>query len=223
MIQRLTDYFDPRHRKGALRFGLVFAALIFIPFLGSSGLTSPWEAQYAEVAREMTANGNYVYPKYRNTGFFSKPILTMWLTSPGLSLTGGWKADGMISPWTPFAVRLPMVLLLLFALFTMFWSMDRIFGHRVALSAVIVAATSPFVLLAGRQAVTDMPFFAMVSAALFALMGYLFGDEVDAEAQEASVDAPAVWVLAALVGVLVELLTGTLMPSVHSGWRLLLL
>ena len=31
MIQRLTDYFDPRHRKGALRFGLVFAALIFIP------------------------------------------------------------------------------------------------------------------------------------------------------------------------------------------------
>ena len=127
----------------------------------------------------------------------------------------------MISPWTPFAVRLPMVLLLLFALFTMFWSMDRIFGHRVALSAVIVAATS-FVLLAGRQAVTDMR-FAMVSAALFALMGYLFGDEADAEAQEASVDAPAVWVLAALVGVLVELLTGTLMPSVHSGWRLLLL
>ena len=223
MIQRLVDYFDPRHRKGALRFGLVFAALIFIPFLGSSGLTSPWEAQYAEVAREMTANGNYVYPKYRNTGFFSKPILTMWLTSPGLSLTGGWKADGMISPWTPFAVRLPMVLLLLFALFTMFWSMDRIFGHRVALSAVIVAATSPFVLLAGRQAVTDMPFFAMVSAALFALMGYLFGDEADAEAQEASVDTPAVWVLAALVGVFGELLTGTLMPSVHSGWRLLLL
>ena len=42
MIQRLTDSFDPRHRKGALRFGLVFAALIFIPFLGSSGLTSPW-------------------------------------------------------------------------------------------------------------------------------------------------------------------------------------
>ena len=68
-----------------------------------------------------------------------------------------------------------------------------------------------------------MPFFAMVSAALFALMGYLFGDEADAEAQEASVDAPAVWVLAALVGVLVGLLTGTLMPSVHSGWRLLLL
>ena len=31
----------------------------------------------------MTANGNYVYPKYRNTGFFSKPILTMWLTSLG--------------------------------------------------------------------------------------------------------------------------------------------
>ena len=110
----------------------------------------------------------------------------------------------MILTVDPLAVRLPMVLLLLFALFTMFWSMDRIFGHRVALSAVIVAATSPLRLACRAASGHRHAFFAMVSAALFALMGYLFGDEADAEAQEASVDAPAVWVLAALVGVLVE-------------------
>ena len=222
MREQLIALVDPRHRSGALRLGLLFAALIFVPFLGASGLTSPWEAQYAEVAREMTANGNYVYPKYRNTGFFSKPILTMWLTSPGLSLTGGWQADGMISPWTPFAVRLPMVLLLLFALFTMFWSMDRIFGHRTALASVVVAATSPFILLAGRQAVTDMPFFATVGAALFALMGFLFGEDEHAESS-ARVDTPAVWVFALLAGVVVELVVGLAAPAVHSGWRLLFL
>ena len=222
MRQKLIALVDPRHRSGALRLSLLFAALIFVPFLGASGLTSPWEAQYAEVAREMTANGNYVYPKYRNTGFFSKPILTMWLTSPGLSITGGWQADGMISPWTPFAVRLPMVILLLFALFTMFWSMDRIFGHRIALASVLVASTSPFILLAGRQAVTDMPFFATVSAALFALMGYLFGEDKSLEPRP-RVDTPAVWVFAVLAGVVVELVVGLTAPEVHSGWRLLFL
>ncbi len=222
MRQRLIDTFDPGHRSGALRLGLVFAAIIFIPFLGASGLTSPWEAQYAEVAREMTANGNYVYPKYRNVGFFSKPILTMWLTSPGLSITGGWQADGMISPWTPFAVRLPMVLLLLFALFTMFWSVDRIFGHRAALACVVVGATSPFVLLAGRQAVTDMPFFAMVSAAIFSLMGFLFAEE-EAGNKESQIDTPAVWIFAGLLGVVAELITGLVAPSLHSGWRLLVI
>jgi 4-amino-4-deoxy-L-arabinose transferase-like glycosyltransferase len=219
MRQRILSIFDLSTRSGARRSALIFAALILIPFLGSSGLTSPWEAQYAEVAREMTANGNYVYPKYRNVGFFSKPILTMWLTSPGLSLTGGWEADGMISEWTSFAVRLPMVLLLLFCFFVMFWAVDRIWDHRAAFASVMVGTTAPFILLAGRQAVTDMPFFAAVSAALFALMGYLFGPEDDSEAPR--VDMAGVWVFSVLAGLLFELVAGSVVPALHSGWRVL--
>ena len=79
----------------------------------------------------------------------------------------------------PLAVRLPMVLLLLFALFTMFWSMDRIFGHRVALSAVIMAAT--FLRLACRAASGHRHAICDGQRRLVALMGYLFGDEADAE------------------------------------------
>ena len=40
MREQLIALVDPRHRNGALRLGLLFAALIFVPFLGASGLTS---------------------------------------------------------------------------------------------------------------------------------------------------------------------------------------
>ena len=88
-------------------------------------LTSPWEAQYAQVSREMTATGDYIYPTYRNVGFFSKPVLTMWLTAPGLSLTGGWMSDGVHSEWMPFAVRLPFALLLLLLAWSCHWAVNN--------------------------------------------------------------------------------------------------
>ena len=207
-------------RSAAL--GILIAALLVVPWLGSTGLTSPWEAQYAEVSREMTATGDYIYPTYRNVGFFSKPVLTMWLTAPGLSLTGGWMSDGVHSEWMPFAVRLPIALLLLLLAWSCHWAVSRIWDRQTALLSTVVLVTCPFVLLAGRQAVTDMPFLALHGSALFLLAGYLFGASSSEEEDDGEIDSKAALALAGVAGFVSELTVGLLVPSLDSGLRLLI-
>ncbi len=200
--------------------GVILAGLLIIPWLGSTGLTSPWEAQYAEVAREMTTTGDYIYPTYRNVGFFSKPVLTMWLTAPGLSLTGGWMSDGVHSEWMPFAVRLPTALLLLLLAWSCHWAVTRIWDRQTALLSTVVLVTSPFVLLAGRQAVTDMPFLALHGSALCLLAGYLFGSPPEDELH-GHLDSKAALALAGIGGIASELIVGLVAPGLSSGIRLL--
>ncbi|MCA9555384.1 MAG: hypothetical protein KC933_35470, partial [Myxococcales bacterium] len=53
--------------------------LVFIPFLGSLTLWDPWETHYGEVAREMIARNDYVYPYWESSYFFSKPAFPLWL------------------------------------------------------------------------------------------------------------------------------------------------
>ena len=67
---------------------VLFAAAIFLPWLGSAGLWDPWEPHYGEVAREMIVRGDYVYPRWESAYFFSKPVLLMWLTAAGMNLAG---------------------------------------------------------------------------------------------------------------------------------------
>jgi 4-amino-4-deoxy-L-arabinose transferase-like glycosyltransferase len=218
LIAALARHFSLTDVGTARRLSLLIAALLLLPWLGSTGLTSPWEAQYAEVAREMTTTGDYVYPTYRGTGFFSKPILTMWLTAPGLSLTGGWQADGAHSPWMPWGVRLPIALLTLFFFATLFWAMERIWDHRVAFYSVVVGATTPFVLLTSKQAITDMPFVALSGAALMLLMGFLFGRE-DLESN-CAVDAVGLLFIALLAALAADLLLGVTFPGWPGGGRI---
>lgn len=198
---------------------VILAGLMVIPWLGSTGLTSPWEAQYAEVAREMTTTGDYIYPTYRNVGFFSKPVLVMWLTAPGLSITGGWMADGAHSAWMPFAVRLPIALLVLLMAWACHWAVCRIWDRGTALICTTVLVTSPFILLSGRQAVTDMPFLALHAAALFLLAGHLFGAEPE-DATDSDLDCKGVLALSGLGALLLDPIVGLAAPNMSSVLRL---
>jgi 4-amino-4-deoxy-L-arabinose transferase-like glycosyltransferase len=154
---------------------VAFAALVFLPWLGSVGLWDPWEPHYAEVAREMIVRDDWVHPYWESAYFFSKPVLLMWLTAAGMSLVGAQRwalppgADphgptpSGLSIYTEWAVRLPVALLAIGACALVFVAVRRLASRRAGYLAAGALATMPFYFLMARQAITDMPFVALMT------------------------------------------------------------
>jgi 4-amino-4-deoxy-L-arabinose transferase-like glycosyltransferase len=165
----------PPPARADLAIVVLFAAAVFLPWLGSAGLWDPWEPHYAEVAREMIARDDYVYPRWESAYFFSKPVLLMWLSAAALNLVGvhgralppgsvttGPTPSG-ISAYAEWAVRLPVALLAIVACALVFVAVSRIASRRAGLLSAAALATMPFYALMARQAITDMPFVALMT------------------------------------------------------------
>ena len=76
------------------RWGLaIFAACVVFPFLGSFGLLEPDEGRFAQIGREMAANGNYLVPHLNGIEQFYKPPLVYWVNAIGYKIFGvsGWR------------------------------------------------------------------------------------------------------------------------------------
>jgi 4-amino-4-deoxy-L-arabinose transferase-like glycosyltransferase len=170
-----------RALPAALRIGggaALIAALVFVPYVGAVGLWDPWETHYGEVARQMIARADYVYP-FQDSGdvgqsgwFFSKPPLTMWMEVPGMLLVGINHGEGRLPLYTEWAMRLPFALTSALALGLLAWALSRTVNRRVGLTAAFALATMPLYFLITRQAVTDTPFIAaLVAAMACALIG----------------------------------------------------
>jgi 4-amino-4-deoxy-L-arabinose transferase-like glycosyltransferase len=155
---------------------VALAGLIFLPWLGSVGLWDPWEPHYAEVARQMIVRHDYLYPYWESAYFFSKPVLLMWLTALAMSVAGvesrglppgsfpaGPTPSGL-SVHTEWAVRLPGALLAILACALVFVAVRRLVSRRAGYLAAAGLATTPFYFLMARQAITDMPFVALMTA-----------------------------------------------------------
>ena len=89
----------------------VFAALLFIPYLGAVGLWDPWETHYGEVAREMIGAATTCIPYWESAWFFSKPPLTMWMQALGMQLVGTMRTHGALGLYTEWGMRMPFALL----------------------------------------------------------------------------------------------------------------
>jgi 4-amino-4-deoxy-L-arabinose transferase-like glycosyltransferase len=157
---------------------VLIAALVFVPYVGAVGLWDPWETHYGEVARQMIARADYVYP-FQDSGdvaqsgwFFSKPPLTMWIEVLGMLVVGINHGDGKLPLYTEWAMRLPFALLSAAALGLLAWALARTVNRRVGLTAAFALATMPLYFLITRQAVTDTPFIvALIAAMACALIG----------------------------------------------------
>lgn len=57
-------------------------------FLGSRAIWDPDEGRYTEVALEMAASGNWVYPTLHGVPHFTKPPLTYWSIAAGMAALG---------------------------------------------------------------------------------------------------------------------------------------
>jgi 4-amino-4-deoxy-L-arabinose transferase-like glycosyltransferase len=168
---------DERRRDLLLHLLVFLGALaLYLPFAGSYGLWDPWETHYAEVARQMTARGDFIslwWPgSPRETAVFqTKPVLTYWLMSlgmmaAGIGAPGGPDAEMAIGSRAEWAVRTPFCLLGALGIWAVYHLGARLGGRRVGLLAALCTAGFPMYALVARQAMTDMAFVGPMTLAL---------------------------------------------------------
>ncbi len=161
----------PEERRHVLLIALGAVAMFF-PLLGAVGLWDPWEPHYAEVGREMMVRHDWIHPYWESAYFFSKPPLTMWLTNLGLWLSGAGATvpHTEMGPFAEWGIRTPNALLAVLAMVMVYLAAGRLFGRRVGLIAALALGTMPIYDLLARQAVTDMPFAALLTAGFCAFL-----------------------------------------------------
>jgi 4-amino-4-deoxy-L-arabinose transferase-like glycosyltransferase len=166
VLDRLSD----RRVHLLVLFGCL---LIYLPLAGSYGLWDPWETHYAEVARQMRERGDWISlwwpgsPQDRME-FWSKPVFTFWIEAIMFVLLGIGRTPGdtALSPLTEWAARLPHVLFGVLGVWAVYYAGARLISRRAGVLAALVCATSPLYFFIARQAMTDMPFVAAMTAAL---------------------------------------------------------
>jgi 4-amino-4-deoxy-L-arabinose transferase-like glycosyltransferase len=161
----------------AFTLALAVAAGITLPYLGAIGFFDPWETHYAEVARRMAEDDQYLYPSWKKAHFFSKPVLLFWLTSIGYKLVGAGSADGSLSQSVELVGRLPNALFSLLCVAAVYLAARRMWSRRAAVLSAMVLATIPFWGFMSRQAITDMLYVAPMSSAILLLAIAFFDDE----------------------------------------------
>ena len=166
----------------------LLASLLFLPWLGSTGLWDPWEPHYAEVSREMVVRDDWVHPYWESAWFFSKPALLLWAGALGLEAVGVHDralppgsdptppSPSGISSHAEWGARLPVALLAIAACALTCAAVSRLLSRRAGLLAAAVLATTPFYALLARQATPDMPFVALMTGGTMCFAVALWDD-----------------------------------------------
>lgn len=125
-------------------------------------LIVPDEMRYAEIPREMIADGDWVVPRLNGVRYFEKPVLGYWVHA----------AAQMVLGPTAFAVRLPSAVATL-GTGALLWLVARRSGRggpgapdAAPRAAAVVFLTSGQVYAIGTYAVLDALFSACVTASL---------------------------------------------------------
>ncbi|WP_394846068.1 glycosyltransferase family 39 protein [Pendulispora brunnea] len=151
-----------------------------LPMLGAFSLIDPWEAHYAEVAREMIERRDFVSPWWQDGWFMTKPVLTFWLEALAMVVFGvrtgpdGILAGGANPEW---ALRLPAFALALVGVYLLYDGVARTCGRRAGFLGALALWTMPGFALLAHQATTDMPLIGGVAASLGLLLRALHTPE----------------------------------------------
>ena len=176
---------------------VVIAAALYFPFMGTYSLWDPWETHYGEVSREMLARDDWISLWWAQDGWFwSKPVLDMWMQAiamaslgvhymPDKMLIGDGSSPVMHPEW---AVRAPIVLMTIVAMYLLYKGAAKTFGRRAALLGSLVLATMPDWYFLAHQTMTDMPFVAAMTACMGLIMvGLRTPETLEARAYEVKV------------------------------------
>jgi 4-amino-4-deoxy-L-arabinose transferase-like glycosyltransferase len=136
----------------AMLFGVLFACL-----LGSAPLVNPDEGRYAEIPREMVANGDWVTPRLNGVPYFEKPPLMYWAVAACEKFLGP-------SEWS---VRLAPAVLAICGILMAYGAARRLFGRDAGFWSAIVLGTSLLYIAFVHLLGLDMAVSVLMGAALF--------------------------------------------------------
>ncbi|WP_081909159.1 glycosyltransferase family 39 protein [Haloferax prahovense] len=151
---------------------VLIGAYVFLQSLGHQPLRQWDEAIYANAARHMVQNGDWIIPHlytFPNQGdgyqpFLEKPPLVFWLQGISMSVFGV----------TRFSARLPSALLAIFTGIVVYRFGTYLFNRRSGLIAALVLFTTPMIYAqshGGRTGSTDVPL--MFFGTLFVYVSYV--------------------------------------------------
>lgn len=148
-------------RERAPLVALACAAMPLAIGLGRWSLFDPDEGRNAEIAREMLVGArDWIVPHLNGAPFLDKPPMLFWTVAAAFRLFG-------VHEWV---ARIPSVLAAV-ATMACTWALGRrLLGDRRAVTAAVVFATCPMVLVFGRLVIFDMPLTAFMTASLYALV-----------------------------------------------------
>ncbi len=187
---------------------LLLASAIWFSNLEYRKLVQPDEGRYAEIPREMTANGDWVTPRLNGLKYFEKPPLQYWVTAAAYRLFGErhWTAR-LWSALTGFAC----VLLVFFA-------GRRLFGHQAGLYTAMILGSSLLFVIVGHINTLDMGVTFFMTLALVA---FLFAQGDIASEKEKRNWMGVAWG-AAVLSVLSKGLMGVVLPALALAFYSLL-
>ena len=148
---------------------LIFGAIILLAANGSLAVTDPVESNYALTAKEMVASGDYLSPRIFGNYWYDKPAFFYWEMI----------ASCLIFGVNEFALRFPSAVMGLLSLTLLYFFARRLYGHRTALLAGGLFASSVGFWYVGKAIITDMTLFFFMSATLVSFyLGYESGKRV---------------------------------------------
>lgn len=137
---------------------LLLGLAVFLPGLGSRDLWNPDEPRYAEVAREMVVEGNYLVPHVNGDLYAHKPPLFFWVIAATAKLTG------TVDSWT---ARLPSALAASLCLPLVFLLASALWDRRVGWLSAIIFGSNVAILWQGRVSQIDMLLVLWVMLAVY--------------------------------------------------------
>jgi 4-amino-4-deoxy-L-arabinose transferase-like glycosyltransferase len=149
-----------RSFRAYLLLVVVYAAAIYLPFLGSSRRLTRHEVSVADPALTILKTGEWLVPQFVGQAWVHKPPLVIWMTTGVFAAWGGFDE---------FAARLPAALsaiALCVAVAVVAW---RFYGALAGLFAGLVQATCVYMYTWGRLGELDMPFALLVACGHFVL------------------------------------------------------
>jgi 4-amino-4-deoxy-L-arabinose transferase-like glycosyltransferase len=197
----MNDLHRSRTLLWILLAGFVLASLYV---LGVRTLVPPDEGRYAEMAREMFANGDWITTRLNGIKYFEKPPLQTWMNA--LTFAAFGLGDWQARLWT----GLNGIIGVLFA-----WQAGRkVFGERVGFYAALVLGSCFYWVACSQINSLDMGLSGMMTIALCSL---LIAQRNDATPQE-----QRNWMLACWAGMALSVLAKGLIGLVLPGAILVL-
>lgn len=138
---------------------LILSFLLYVLNLGSVGLWGKHEALYAEVAREMLIDGNWIIPHFDGDIYIEKPPLYFWMVA---------LCSMPVGDVNEFTARMPAALCAMGTVMVTFFFGRKLFNTRVAFFGALILATCLFFVVYGRRARLDTTFTFFISSSLLA-------------------------------------------------------
>ncbi|MFA6924639.1 MAG: glycosyltransferase family 39 protein [Bacteroidales bacterium] len=127
---------------------ILFAALLYIPFIGNVNLFDWDEINFAEAAREMLTTNDYLTVKINYLPFWEKPPLFIWMQAASMNVFG----------MNEFAARLPNALCGIITLLLLFNIGKKIFDEKFGLLCALAFGGAILPFLYFKSGIID-PYF----------------------------------------------------------------